>query len=565
MGSPRALSVLCSAVLVCVLQSCSSDSTSLDPQTGSILGAVILEALGVEGVTVTISGTVERSMTTGTDGSFRFDGVTVGSYTVRIEGGPADALFDVTSRTVQVIASQTVSADFEGVFQRTSILVVRVVALGTQLEGVRVDIEAPDVLSATTDANGSARFEMLRAVQYTVRVSGADPGLFEFSEPSQTIVLLPDQFNFLDFQGTEASTSSVIVTVLGGGAPLAGVTVSVFAGSLESGLTGADGVAVIGGLTRGTWSLEISDFGTDVIFDETTANFTISEIGGTASVTFEGSLFQATWAQVSAGWVHSCGLASDGLAYCWGRNDSGELGDGSTDASDRPVAVAGGRTYRDIAAGDGSSCAVAVDGAAWCWGANGSGQFGNGTTDASLVPVPVSGALSFEEVGIGGRSGIGIFVCGLTAAGAAHCWGTNGAGQLGDGTVVSSSVPVTVAGGHVFSTLGAGVGHTCGRTTLGQTWCWGAQERGQLGDPAVTNFSTALVMVTGGHTWASADADGFFTCGVTDVGDGYCWGRNDRSQLGDGTNAAERRSPTLVVGGLTFERIALGSATACGT
>src|SRR5205809_72789 len=148
------------------------------------------------------------------------------------------------------------------------------------------------------------------------------------------------------------------------------------------------------------------------------------------------------FAAVSAGRVHTCGLATSGAAYCWGANDSGELGDGSTVDSRTPLAVAGGLTFQVVSAGGGYTCGVTTAGAAYCWGANFSGQLGTGMfSGPSLVPAPVSSGLVFGAVSAGGAH-----TCGRTTGGTVYCWGGNSDGELGNGPTSSSAVPVRAFG-----------------------------------------------------------------------------------------------------------------------
>jgi len=92
---------------------------------------------------------------------------------------------------------------------------------------------------------------------------------------------------------------------------------------------------------------------------------------------------------VSAGFNHTCGVTNGNAAYCWGYNNHGEVGDGTTSQRTRPVAVVGGLTFTTISAGNVFTCGMTTTGDAYCWGDNGSGELGDGTTTASLVPVRV--------------------------------------------------------------------------------------------------------------------------------------------------------------------------------
>src|SRR5574341_1143381 len=183
---------------------------------------------------------------------------------------------------------------------------------------------------------------------------------------------------------------------------------------------------------------------------------------------------------LSAGILHNCAVAAGGAGYCWGDNSYGQLGIGSTSRRAAPTAVTGGLTFRVVSVAKGSlmTCGVATDSLAYCWGLNDRGQLGIGSTDASAhsAPLAVTGGLRFGSTVVGGTS-----ACGITRGGAAYCWGDNGQGELGDSTGTGSNVPVAVAGSHVFVSLSAGAFHHCGVTDAGEAYCWGIGWNGELG------------------------------------------------------------------------------------
>src|SRR6185437_15867155 len=141
--------------------------------------------------------------------------------------------------------------------------------------------------------------------------------------------------------------------------------------------------------------------------------------------------------------------------------------------------------------------------------------------------------------------------CGLRTDGAAFCWGNNDVGQLGDKSLTSRLTPVPVFGGFVFKQLVAGAFHTCGLTTAGQAYCWGLGEDGQLGSGRQLPTSAVPVAVAGGYEFASLGSGSYHTCGLTTAGKAYCWGWNDYGQLGTGTFSSELE-PVAVQTTLTF-------------
>jgi hypothetical protein len=148
------------------------------------------------------------------------------------------------------------------------------------------------------------------------------------------------------------------------------------------------------------------------------------------------------FSQLSTSYVATCGVTTDHRAYCWGYNSYGEAGDGTKDTHLlSPTAVAGGLAFRAVSAGYLHSCGVTTGDVAYCWGHNDQGQLGDGTLKDRLTPVPVSGGLAFQLV----RAGE-LHTCGVTIGNAAYCWGANSFGQLGEGTTTRRLRPRRVAG-----------------------------------------------------------------------------------------------------------------------
>ncbi len=277
-----------------------------------------------------------------------------------------------------------------------------------------------------------------------------------------------------------------------------------------------------------------------------------------------GHLFEV----VTAGEHHSCGLTPSGNAYCWGYNLWGQLGIGvRTIQEPTPLPVTGGHTYQAVSAAEHHTCALTSSGDAYCWGNNEVGQLGNGSWGGTwpdyLEPTPllVTGGHTFVTVSAGGSH-----TCGFRSAGDAYCWGHNFFGQLGIGTatLLPEPSPVQVTGGHVFRSVSGGQHHTCGLTTTGDVFCWGHNGYGQLGTGTVTYQEPTPLLVTGSYIYQSVSAGRDHTCGLTTTGDAYCWGRNVAGQLGTGAKTDCESAPAPVTGGHTFQAVSAGEFHTCG-
>jgi alpha-tubulin suppressor-like RCC1 family protein len=284
-------------------------------------------------------------------------------------------------------------------------------------------------------------------------------------------------------------------------------------------------------------------------------------------------------ATLSAGAYHNCGIARGGVVHCWGEGRWGRLGTGvaydSWQSITSPVAAVADARFSSVDADDlqdsrsGHTCAVAVDGAAYCWGSGAWGMLGDGQHGEGLpvhmnpAPTRAAGVPTIEQVALGGSHS-----CLLDTEGGVWCAGANSLEELGAAyapngcSVDEPCVPnfLPVQGGLRFRSITAGTHHNCGLTEAGEAWCWGMDVTGQ------TTRSPAPERVPGGLLFQSIVSGGLSTCGITLDGATYCWGYNYFGEAGIGapTYGAFVQTPTAVTTPAPLVALTLGVYHACG-
>jgi hypothetical protein len=205
---------------------------------------------------------------------------------------------------------------------------------------------------------------------------------------------------------------------------------------------------------------------------------------------------------LAVGGQHTCGLTTSGAAWCWGKNDHGQLGDGTTTDRAAPVAVGGGHVFVQITAGWDHTCGRTAAGEIWCWGNGSWGSMGDDHRDESAAPVTVDGLPSLTAMAGS---------CGLDGSGSAWCWPTSfsipGAHQIGGATGLA-----TIAG-------------PCGLRATGEMLCWGSNYSGWFGNGTYNNTYTNAIAGGNGLMFKEVSLGAYgAVCGIALDGATYCWG-----------------------------------------
>jgi alpha-tubulin suppressor-like RCC1 family protein len=271
---------------------------------------------------------------------------------------------------------------------------------------------------------------------------------------------------------------------------------------------------------------------------------------------------------------HVCAVKEDGTVRCWGSNSSGQLGNGAGGTgqfSASPVTVSGLTDAVAVAAGAEHSCALRATGSVACWGSNDRGRLGDGTsTTPRLTPVPVVNPNGSTLLGVVAIAAGADHTCAVRFDGTARCWGAKKFSQLGTGEPVGTppifeSSAATVVNLTNAVSIVAGTSHTCALRASGAVSCWGANDLGQLGNGSrdITQGHNVPVDVPGLSDVTGIAAGGNHTCALRVNGTVRCWGANSRGQIGDGTVADSRFSPTAVQGLGGVVTLALGDEFSC--
>ena len=245
---------------------------------------------------------------------------------------------------------------------------------------------------------------------------------------------------------------------------------------------------------------------------------------------------------VAAGDNHTCGILADGSVWCWGSDDSGQLGDGMTANSVVPKKITAlPQSAKSIAAGTVNTCAILKDATLWCWGSNANGNLGVGDTSPHTGPQQVTSLSGVAHVAVGDAH-----ACAINSANNLFCWGDNGFGAVGNGTSGNEVLTPTQVMTGVLD-VAAGSGFTCALALGGTVTCWGANADGELGDGSTnpSNMPGSPIAGLSGVAEVASHSGASTVCART-ASTIACCGNNNVGQLGNGMTTTPQTSPTAV-------------------
>jgi len=332
--------------------------------------------------------------------------------------------------------------------------------------------------------------------------------------------------------GTYAAGQSITVSTATSGATIRYTTNGLEPTESDASIASGDTLPI------GTFTLKAKAFKAGATTSATT----------TASYTVTGTV---TTAKLAGGDAHSLAVRADGLAFVWGHNASGQVGDGSTAMRVNPILVSGLSGILELDGGYGHSVAVRSDGRVLTWGENSQGQLGTGSGPGRAVPALITGLTSVVAVSAGRDHTLA-----LKSDGTVVAWGANTSGQLGNGGTTQQATPVAVSGLSSVADVSAGQYFSLALTQRGTVYAWGSNGNGQLGLGDTTQRTTP-VQIAGLTGVVAIAAGGVHALALKSDGTIRAWGFNTDGQVGDGSTT-QRTAPVSVTGVSTAAAIAAG-------
>ncbi len=264
--------------------------------------------------------------------------------------------------------------------------------------------------------------------------------------------------------------------------------------------------------------------------------------------------FFTPYSQISSGGNSTCGITQSGVLKCWGIPLVGSSNLTSSSFILSPTTVDSGVLYSSVSVGNNGgyphACGITQSGVLKCWGANGSGQLGDGTLISRTSPVTIDSGTSYKSVAVGGN-GSEAHSCGITTAGILKCWGNDRV--MATGTTVHRLTPSIIDTSMSYSSVTVGDTYTCAINSVEVLKCWGTSYHGQSQSIAtVVDPGTAYKSVTASYT---------AVCGITNANELKCWGTG---HLGSGAYSASQSTPIIIDSGTSYRNVSVGPAAICG-
>lgn len=465
---------------------------------------------------------------------------------------PYATSFQVTVSGVADAAGNTIATPLVWAFQTGAAPTPpQVVSISPHDGGPRVEVDRPIrvVFSVPMDASATTSIELRDA-------SGLVVGTATYVDAERAVVFTPSAFL------AESTTYTVTVKTTARsatGIALPSAVTSTFTTDVR--LLAMDaGNGVCGIRTdRTLWCSGPNAYGQLGTGNTTSSNVPVPVADTEHDVD---GLPDTDWASVSSGRTHTCAIKQDGSLWCWGNNDSGQLGLGYIDTlkvtTPQRVGTASWRTVEANSAG--TTCAIRSDRTLWCWGRNDAGSAGISPAGGQTGdPTQIDPGTKWNVVSLANDVG-----CAIRQDGTLWCWGQNNNGATGIENGGAPVVPPTKVGTDTdWFAVASNSTATCGLRGAGTLWCWGSNADGMVGVPGAPSGTTAVNVQPAVADWTSVSTMYDTLCATRANGSAWCWGSGASYEIGDGAGV-NRDEPTRVAGDLSFVDVRGGNAFNCG-
>lgn len=336
--------------------------------------------------------------------------------------------------------------------------------------------------------------------------------------------------------GCSNQSQSVSGQVTAGGSAFSGVTMTLSGHSVCTTTTDASGNYSFNDIEEGNYTL--TPVFTGNTFTPVSRTVYLYGMDATA-FNFDGGVDDRIATK-----THTVYAKRDGTLWAWGRNDDGQLGDGTTTNRSTPVNITGVSNVKSVAAGYDHTVVLTTDGKVYTWGNNSNGQLGDGSTTGRTTPAQVASTdiSNIQAIDAGYK-----YTIALRGDGTIWMWGNNNKGQLGNNLQTDSYTPQQVAAlsGSVMASIAAGYDHALSVRNDGTVWAWGNNNNGQLGNDTTTD-SLVPVQVSNLTMASDVAAGNLYSLALLKDGSVRAWGHNALGELGDGTTT-NRSTPVQVI------------------